>query len=66
MDEDHLKLKETKTEFLIIGSNAQVCQLSKQGITILEAVMQPSESARNIGAFFLLKSQYERPYVFLM
>ena len=52
MRTNHLKLNETKTEFLIIGSNAQVRQLSKQGITIGEAVIQPSQSARNIGAIF--------------
>jgi hypothetical protein len=52
MMQNHLKLNDSKTEFLIIGSHAQLRQLSNDGIQIGDTVVTASPSARNIGAIF--------------
>ena len=52
MRANHLKLNDTKTEFLIIGSRAHLKQLSMDGIRIGDSIIQPSGVARNIGAIF--------------
>ena len=52
MKSNHLKLNDTKTEFLVIGSPTHLRQLSKDGIKIGESIIPPAIAARNIGATF--------------
>ena len=49
---NHLKLNESKTEFLVIGSPANLRQLHSQSIKIGDATVASTPSARNIGAIF--------------
>jgi hypothetical protein len=51
--ENHLKLNEQKTEFVVIGRKNLVKKLPKSlEIVIGDATIQSSQSARNIGAMF--------------
>ena len=52
MQRNHLKLNDTKTEFLIIGSKTQLNQLTNDSIQIGDTIIKSSHSARNIGAIF--------------
>ena len=52
MQRNHLKLNDTKTEFLVIGSKTQLSQLSNDSIQIGDSIIKSSHSARNIGAIF--------------
>jgi hypothetical protein len=49
---NHLKVNDSKTEFLIIGSQHQLRQLSSDSIKIGNTTIKASQSARNIGAIF--------------
>ena len=52
MLQNHLKLNDSKTEFLIIGSSTQLGQLKNDTIRIGDTTVRASETARNIGAIF--------------
>ena len=52
MHENHLKLNDSKTEFLAIGSKHQLSQLGDVSIHIGEESIPASASARNIGVMF--------------
>ena len=45
-------IKDTKTEFLIIGSCQQLCKVSIESIAVGTAVMNPVKCVRNLGAWF--------------
>ena len=47
-----LKLNDSKTEFLILGSPTQLHLLNNSTITIGDAIIESTNSARNIGAIF--------------
>ena len=49
---NHLKLNDSKTEFMVIGSPAQLKHLHTDSIKIGEATIASTSSARNIGAIF--------------
>lgn len=49
---NHLKMNDSKTEFVIFGSNIQLGKLRSSSITIGDTQIQSSASARNIGAIF--------------
>ena len=55
MASNFLKLNDSKTEFLIMGSKHQLKKLSTKNISIGEAQISASNSARNIGAIFDLQ-----------
>ena len=52
MSRNFLKLNDSKTEFLIIGSRAQLQQLTTDSVRIGEEDIVATGSARNIGAMF--------------
>jgi predicted nucleic acid-binding Zn-ribbon protein len=52
MKQNHLKLNEAKTEFLVIGSHIQLQKLKIDEIKIGDTIVKASKSARNIGAIF--------------
>ena len=53
MDEENfLKLNDSKTEFLVMGSSKQLKQLNSSTIRIGDENITASASARNIGAIF--------------
>ena len=52
MKRNHLKLNDSKTEFLILGAPAQLRQLTKKDIMVGDTQVTASSSARNIGAIF--------------
>ena len=45
-------IKDTKTEFLIIGSCQQLSKVSIESIAVDTAVMKPVECVRNLGTWF--------------
>ena len=47
-----LKLNDNKTEVLIIGSRSNIAKLNDSSLTIGKEHIKPSDSARNIGAWF--------------
>ena len=47
-----LKINDSKTEFLIIGSRQQLSKVSIDSITIGASSVQPVSSVRNLGAWF--------------
>ena len=47
-----LKMNDSKTEFLIIGSRQQLSKVSIDSITIGSSSVQPVSSVRNLGAWF--------------
>ena len=52
MHENHLKLNDSKTEFLTLGTKHQLSQLGDVSIRIGEESILASASARNIGVLF--------------
>lgn len=52
MLQNMLKLNDTKTEFLIIGSPSVLRKVNTKHINIGDAQIVPSEGARNIGVYF--------------
>jgi hypothetical protein len=52
MHENHLKLNDSKTEFLIIGTKHQLSQLGDVSIKIGDEAIPSTSSARNIGVMF--------------
>lgn len=52
MKGNHLKLNDSKTEFLVLGSKTQLRKIKNHGIKIGDTIIEASSSARNIGAIF--------------
>ena len=52
MNENCLKLNDAKTEFVILGSKKDLEQVTAWTVTIGDAEILPSQSARNIRAYF--------------
>ena len=53
MKTNHLKLNDTKLEFIIIGYHTELCCLScNDGINIGDSIIQASPSLGNIGVIF--------------
>ena len=52
MYQNKLKLNDSKTEFLIIGTPRQVSKLNINNITVGNTVVTPSDTARNLGVLF--------------
>ena len=51
MQQNHLKLNDTKTEFLVIGSNHLIKKLSNvSSIAIEDSEVEAVDNARNIGS----------------
>ena len=46
---DKLRLNDSKTEFLIIGTKQQLSKISSYHLTIGSATVSPVNSARNLG-----------------
>jgi len=52
MDDNYLKLNDSKTEFVMLGSRNDLKNVSERKVTVGDAEILPSKSARNIGAYF--------------
>ena len=52
MCQNKLKLNDSKTEFLIIGTPRQVSKLNINDITVGNSVVRPSDTVRNLGVSF--------------
>ena len=52
MAHNYLKLNDDKTEFLVIGRDAQTLKLAQPSVKIGHTVITPSLTARNIGPIF--------------
>ena len=52
MSQNHLKLNDDKTEFIIIGSNPQRAKVFVPHIRVGDANIVPSTSVRNLGVIF--------------
>ena len=52
MSEDKLKLKEGKTEFLLVGTKQQLAKVCIQDIKVGCVEISPSSSVRNLGVWF--------------
>ena len=52
MNKNFLKLNDSKTEFLVLGSQHQLKKLKTDNITVGETSIPASQSVRNIGAIF--------------
>ena len=52
MCQNKLKLNDSKTEFLIIGTPRQVSKLKINDITVGNSVVRPSDTVRNLGVSF--------------
>jgi hypothetical protein len=50
--ENSLKMNDSKTEFVVLGSKAQLATLPKISLKIGTASINPTRTARNIGAIF--------------
>ena len=62
MKRNHLKLNDSKTEFLILGAPAQLRQLTKEDMMVGDTQVTASSSARNIGAIFDNTLSMKRSY----
>ena len=51
MEENFLKLNDSKTEFVIFGAPQDIARVTGWTVTIGDAEILPSKSARNIGAY---------------
>ena len=49
---NYLKLNDSKTEFLVIGTKQNLTKVESTSIKIGDSVIEPSKSAKNIGAVF--------------
>ena len=52
MTNNLLKLNDSKTEFMILGTDRDVAKVSEQSLLVGDSVVLPSETVRNIGAMF--------------
>jgi hypothetical protein len=52
MATNYLKLNDDKTEFIVLGSSAQLSKLSQKEMHIGDTIVTPSDKVRNIGAIF--------------
>ena len=51
MEANYLKLNDSKTEFVIFGTQIDLAKVSGWTVTVGNSEILPSKSARNIGAF---------------
>ena len=45
-------INDSKTEFLIIGSRAQLSKININSITVGDSLIEPVKNARNLGSWF--------------